>query len=246
MMRAVTHPSPRYEVCLVRTGNPENLGSVARIMDNFGFSRLTLVAPSLAALEPKALVVACRARDRLEQARVVGTLEEAVAGATLVVGTTARRGHRRPAIAPREIVARLSALASDDCVALVFGPEDRGLSTEEVDRCDLLCSIPTRGPLASLNLAQAVAIVLWEISEAGARPARPKRGVAPRAEIEGLLDHACEVLETIGYFRTRPRARARADLRRMLGAAGLRAEGVRALRGICRQALWALGKKSPE
>jgi tRNA/rRNA methyltransferase len=246
MIRAVTLPPVQYQVCLVRTGSPENLGSVARIMDNFGFTRLTLVAPSLAALEPKALVVACRARERLAKARVVGTLEEAVAEATLVVGTTARRGHRRPTLAPREIVARLSALAADDRVALVFGPEDRGLSTEEVDRCDLLCGIPTRGPLASLNLAQAVAIVLWEISQAEVRPAGPRRKAVPRAAIEGLLEHACEVLEAIGYFQTRPRSRVRADLRRMLGAAGLRAEEVRALRGICRQSLWALGKKGRE
>lgn len=233
------HPLSRYEVCLVGTSNPENLGSVARIMANFGFERLTLVAPRLEALAPRALVVACGARESIERARVVGSFEEAIGEATLVVGSTARRGDRRPTIPPRALALRLRELGSDDRVALVFGPEDRGLTAAEIDRCDLVTHIPTRGPLASLNLAQAVAVVLWEISQADAGAPAPRRA-ATRGEIDGLVEHAAEVLEAIGYFVTAPRDRALTELRRALVQAGLKPEQVRSLRGVCRQALWAL------
>ena len=110
----------------------------------------------------------------------------------------------------------------------------------DVDRCDWLCTIPTRGPLSSLNLAQAVAVVLWEVSHADWKPARPAHDLATRADVEGFLDHACEVLEEIGYFRQKGKEQARTELRRMLGAAALDPDQVKALRGICRQALWAL------
>jgi tRNA/rRNA methyltransferase len=211
-------------------------------MRNFGLSRLVLVAPEASPMDDRAIVVARRARDLLGAAQVVADLDTAVAGATVVVGTTARRGHRRAAVGPRALVERLADLGSGDRVALVFGPEDSGLSTAHVRRCDLLCTIPTRGPLASLNLAQAVAVVLWEISQADWRPQRARRRVASRAEVEGLLDHAALALEAIGYFAQKGREQTLSEMRRILGAAGLGPEQVKALRGVCRQTLWALGR----
>jgi TrmH family RNA methyltransferase len=234
-------PFDAYEVCLVRTSSPENLGSVARIMGNFGFRRLALVAPEVDPADARAMVVARRARALLAAARVVPSLEEAVAGASLVVGTTARRGTQRPTMTPRALLAEMAARGPAR-VALVFGPEDSGLSGAEVDLCDLLCGIPTRGALRALNLAQAVAVVLWEISQADVPPTDPDALLASRSEIEGLLDHACRVLEEIGYFKDQPRARVRVHLRRMLTSARLRSDQVRTLRGVCRQALWALGR----
>ena len=238
----MTVPSARYDVCLVGTSNPENLGATARLMDNFGYTSLWLVAPRVAKDDPKAMVVARTARARLNEAHVVATLSDAIGGATYVVGLTARRGDRRETVPLRDAAARLGAFPEHERIALVFGPEDAGLSSDDTELCDLLCTIPTRGPLSSLNLAQAVSLVLWEVSQVGvvARAPDHVRGGATHAEIEGFLDHAFETLDAFGYFRDKDKLRKRADLRRVLAHAGLSSDEVMGLRGVCRQASWAL------
>lgn len=235
-------PLSRFDVCLVGTSNPENLGATARVMDNFGFQSLRLVTPRVSQLDPKAMVVSRTARLRLEEAVVFATLREAVTDATYVVGLTARKGDRRETLPLRDVAARIATFPAHERIAIVFGPEDTGLSGDDTDVCDLLCTIPTRGPLSSLNLAQAVSLTLWELSQAGVAPRSTEhvRGGATRAELEGLLDHAFLVLDAFGYFHDKDRARKYTDLRRVLGSAGLSAEEVQGLRGLCRQALWAL------
>lgn len=239
----MSHPLDRFQVCLVGTQNPENLGSVARVMMNFGFEHLSLVDPRTSPDHHLARVVARKAEEVLARARRVSTLEEAVVGATLVVGTTARKGTRRASVTPRALARRLNDLDTAGRVVLVFGPEDSGLTAQEADRCDLLCTIPTRGALSSLNLAQAVSVLLWEVSQLDARAPRSERQVASRGEIEGFLDHAFDVLARIGYLDHRDAEQVRTHLRRILVAAALRSEQVTALRGVCRQALWALRRE---
>jgi tRNA/rRNA methyltransferase len=236
-------PFERFEVVLCGTSNPENLGAVARLMDNFGFSALTLVAPRARVGDPRAMLVARTARHHLEHARRCDTLADAVGGVSRVVGFTARSGDLRPSIEVRDALARVVTGASaNERTALVFGPEDTGLSNEDADRCDVLATIPTTGPLASLNLGQAVAIALWEVTQlARGRAVRPRRsGGATRAEIEALLDHAFETLEAFSYFHDKDRARKRTHLRRVLASARLSREEVHGLHGLCRQGLWAL------
>lgn len=238
-----SRPLSRFELVLVGTMNPENLGAVARLMDNFGLSSLTLCAPRVARDDHRAMVVARTARAQLDGARVVDSVREAVAQDTFAVGLTARRGDDRPTLPLREAMARVALVPAPARVAFVFGPEDKGLSQEDADACDLLATIPTPGPLSSLNLGQAVALVVWELSQLGAAPpAERVRGEATREDVEGFLDHAFQTLDAFDYFRDKDRARKWTHLRRVLVHAGLTKDEVQGLRGLCRQALWVLDR----
>jgi TrmH family RNA methyltransferase len=226
----------RVEVCLVETANGENLGAVARLAENFGLvAPLVLVSPRVSPTDERALVVGRAARARLEGARVVGSVDEAVSPSSIVVGFSARRGADRPAADLRALPSLLAARAGR--VALLFGPESTGLRADHLAACDLVATIETPGPLASLNLAQAVALVLWELARPAAAPTDAPRGGATRAELEALLDHAFEALDAIGYFATADRGQKRVHLRRILGAATLTSDEVRGLRGLCTQLL---------
>lgn len=230
----------RCDVCLVETANPENLGAVARLLDNFGLPSLTLVAPRVAPDDPRAAVVARAARSRLLGARIHATLGDAVREASCVVGFSARRGGGRPMIGLRALAGALDAQAPTGSIALVFGPEDSGLTTAHIDACDLVVAIETRGALPSLNLAQAVALALWELARpVDGPPATPPRGGATRAELEGLVDHALAALEAAGVTGDGDREARRVHWRRVLAAAALRPDDVRALRGLCAQLLRA-------
>jgi tRNA/rRNA methyltransferase len=214
----------RCDVVLVGTQNAENLGGVARLMENFAAGALVLVAPRVRPEDPRALVVGRMARGRLEGARVTATLDQAVGEAAIVVGFSARRGASRPMVTLRELRARLGTHGGR--VALVFGPEDAGLAAEDVERCDLVATIELPGELASLNLTQAVAITLWELARAEGAT-RAKRAAATRAEIEALVEHAARAIPSALQDERR-----RVHLRRVLVAAGLEAGDVRALHGI--------------
>jgi len=214
----------RCDLVLVGTQNPENLGGVARLAENFAPASLALVAPRAQPDDPRALVVGRMARQRLTSARVTATLDEAVAGAELVVGFSARRAAARPMVTLPELPALVGARAGR--VALVFGPEDAGLSAADVARCDLVATIDLPGALPSLNLTQAVAVALWEL----ARPreaATPNRAAATHEELEGLVAHAARVVPS-----ALDDERKRVHLRRVLVAASLEPSDVRALHGI--------------
>jgi tRNA/rRNA methyltransferase len=231
----------RCDVCLVGTSNPENLGGVARLLENFGLTSLVLIAPRVHPDDHRALVVGRAARARLGHARVVPTLAAAVAGDAFVVGFSARRGADRPVVGLRRLAALLEKRAPRGRLALVFGPEDTGLNAADIGSCDIVATIETSGPLASLNLAQAVALALWELSRdraATRRTAQP--GSASRSDLEALVDHAFTALEAAGYFRGQDRARKRVQIRRLLGRTALDSQEVRGLRGMCAQILRAV------
>jgi len=229
----------RAEVVLVGTANPENLGGVARLVANFAPAGLCLVAARARVDDPRALVVGRMAREVLAAARAAATLDEAVGEATCVVGFSARRGATRPTVPLTALAAELATRAPAGRVALVFGPEDAGLSAADVDRCDLVATIDLPGALPSLNLTQAVAIALWELARATAEgqgePAA--RATATRAELDALVTHAAAVLGGAdGWLGEGPEGeRRRVHLRRMLAEASLTPADVRALHGLCVQ-----------
>ncbi|MGC9444722.1 MAG: RNA methyltransferase [Candidatus Methanospirareceae archaeon] len=235
-------------VILVEPKLEENIGAVARVLKNFGFSELYLVNPP--ARSEKMFWVASHAEDVLRASTVVSSLDDAIAGSTLVVGTTAKTGisanrHlRRPLFAPRELVAKLAdGCGGEGVLALLFGPEDRGLLNEELVHCDLLVSIPANPAYPVLNLSHAVAIVLYELYELyeGQQAGEPdsgmeqQRALAAVADKERLFEHISTFLAEIEY-RTHKRARTMLMLRRLLGRAILTAREVRTLRGILRSA----------
>lgn len=152
------------QIVLVHTTHSGNIGGVARAMKNMGLTRLTLVKP-LEYPAPEAEWRAASAMDVLENARIVQTVEEAVAGAQFIVGTSARE--RRipwPVQDARHCAERIvQCAAANEQVAILFGREDRGLLNEELELCNLHCHIPTHESYPSLNLAMAVQIVAYEI-----------------------------------------------------------------------------------
>lgn len=214
----------RADVVLVGTANPENLGGVARLAENFAPASLALVAPRVRPDDPRALVVGRAGQQHLAAARVHATLDEALRDAAFVVGFSARRGAARPHVALHDLAALADSRAPSSRIALVFGPEDSGLAAADVDRCDVVCAIDLPGALPSLNLTQAVAIALWELARP--RDAAPAaRAQATRAELDALVDRIAAATDD-----------ERVQLRRLLAAATLTPADVRMLHGIINRA----------
>lgn len=150
-------------IVLVNTSHPGNIGGVARAMKNMGLTQLYLVEPQDYPSD-RAKWRASNALDVLESAIVVDTLDEAIADCGLVVGTSARE--RRipwPLVTPRECADRSFREASTHPVAIIFGREDRGLTNEELHKCNYHVHIPSNPEYSSLNLAAAVQVVTYEI-----------------------------------------------------------------------------------
>jgi tRNA/rRNA methyltransferase len=153
----------RIRVVLVRPKSSGNVGAVARAMKNTGIGDLVLVAPRRFRPFP-ANAMAVHAADVLDRMRIESTLAAAVSDASWVVGTTCRPGaYRRRAMTPRDAAAEIVRVAGGHTVALVFGPEDHGLSNEDLKLCHELVTIPTHAGYSSLNVSQAVLVCLYEI-----------------------------------------------------------------------------------
>jgi tRNA/rRNA methyltransferase len=196
----------RVDVVLVRPKEDGNVGAVARLARNFGADRLTYVAPR-AARGPEARRRSMGGIKFLESARTFATLEKATADADLVVGTTDLSTGRSTAYLRRSVSPeRLGELLRpvEGRVALVFGPEDNGLSRDELNRCDLLVHIPARREFPTLNLSHAVGIVLYSFHRAKGS-SDPDTTPAPLpvplngTEKELFLVRLGELLRRIGY-----------------------------------------------
>jgi tRNA/rRNA methyltransferase len=228
-------------IVLVRPQGMMNIGSVARAMKNVGITELGLVKPAVPPSHPDARVMAVRAHDILEHAVVFSHLTDAIADCTWVIGTTRRKGKgREGVIDPRQMASEIADIAQQNKVAIVFGPEDRGLSNRDLDHCQRLVSIPSHEEYGSLNLAQAVMIICYEIYLATRHQgvASQTRRLAVSEELEGMYYHMEEVLLRIGFLDQNNPKRIMAVLRRIFSRARLNTREVKILRGICRQADW--------
>jgi TrmH family RNA methyltransferase len=223
-------------VVLVEPMYGGNVGSVARAMANFGLDRLVLVNPAPGILEsPELAPMARSALELVRDARVAPNLAEALSDAELALGFTTRLGkQRRDGVELRPGVEQIAREHSGLRIAAVFGREDRGLTTGELNLCHWLVRIPTDPRLPSLNLAQAVALFAYEWSEARrADLGGPSvRGTATVAELEGLYAHLEAVLTTIGFIEERSPARMMNHVRRIFSRRLPDARDVRILRGI--------------
>ncbi len=160
-------------IVLVAPAGPLNVGSVARVMKNFGLSQLWLVAPQCDPLGAEAMQMAVHAKDVLQAAKRVETIPEALVGCERAIATTARqRGFNAPLDLPEVALPSLLLVEYIDQAdpqaqtALIFGPEDRGLSNEELTYAQNFIKIPTNPAYSALNLAQAVAICCYELHRA--------------------------------------------------------------------------------
>ncbi len=239
-------PLDNVAVVLVRPQFAGNIGSVCRAMKNMGLSRLILVSPAQDPLSPEARMMATSARNILQGAKVFPTLAEALSGFRWIAGTSARKGRNRgPFISPREISPEIIAQARSVPVAVLFGPEDKGLTNEELAPCHALISMPTHTGLSSLNLAQAVMIFAYELflarlaskaAESSGSGAAPK--LAEFQKMEGMYAHLDELLLRIGFLDPNNPKRIMHTLRRIFGRASLSDRDVAVLRGIFRQLDW--------
>ncbi|WP_041273094.1 RNA methyltransferase [Desulforapulum autotrophicum] len=197
--------SARVTVVLNRPRVSENIGSAARAMMNMGLDQLVVVAPDdfdRTRAEKTATHSAASILDRME---ICSTLSQALAPFEYVVGTTARLGGQRLVESPRTVALRVATLCENNRVALLFGPEDRGLTNGEICFCHALINIPTLG-FSSLNLAQAVVIVCYELLVAVEHQQGlplEKKQVVPRlatvSELEIMYQRLSLVLAEIGY-----------------------------------------------
>lgn len=234
------------QIVLVKTRFPENIGMAARACANMGCPGICLVAPERWEREKAAPLATPKGRSLLDHVLVSPTLAEAVGASSLVLGSTARTGGWRQALlAPSQAAREVAAvLARGEKVSLVFGPEDRGLNNEEITHCQRLVTIPTDAAASSLNLAQAVLLVLYECANAvrAARlPSAEKGGVTAdgRAvnaeEQERLMVTLKEMLLSLDYLHGDNPDYFLMPWRRMFSRAGLRRHEYDALMGLCRQ-----------
>jgi len=228
-------------VVLVAPSGALNIGSVARAMANFGLSDLRLVAPQTDHLQDEARKMAVKATPILEQARVCAELADALADCHMAFGTTRRFGkYRENLLHPDEAARTLLPLLEKGQVALVFGREDRGLKTEELDLCQRLITIPTSERLPSMNLAQSVAVCLYEVASrhSSRTVAESGRKLASVAQLEDLFGHMRQSFFDIGYLDPQNPEHILRAFRRFLGRAALDPREVRILRGMLSQIDW--------
>ncbi|MGG2399641.1 tRNA (cytosine(32)/uridine(32)-2'-O)-methyltransferase TrmJ [Pseudomonas sp. SH1-B] len=233
-------------VVLVGTSHPGNIGGAARAMKNMGLSRLVLVAPEDFP-SSDAVARASGATDVLDAAQVVGTLEEALVGCTLVVGTSARdRRIPWPLLDPRECgVTSCEQAAAGGEVALVFGREYAGLTNEELQRCQYHVHIPSNPEFSSLNLAAAVQVLAYEVRmawlTASSLPTKVEKlettamlssQAATADELESFYGHLRRVLVMIGFLDPQKPRHLMTRLRRLYGRSAVSKLEMNILRGI--------------
>jgi TrmH family RNA methyltransferase len=231
----------RVEIVLVRPRRPGNVAAACRAMKNMGLSRLWLVEPGPGLDDAEARSLAYGAWDVLDGARRASSLVEAVSSSVAVVGTT---GREMPgARTPRELAAEAGTLAGGGPLSLIFGPEASGLTGSELDLCHSLVHVPTDPAQPSLNLAQAVLLVAYEIRLAALGEITPhhrERGSrAPAGELERALGDLRRALLDIGYLDPASPDRVLTELRRMVARARPTSREVVLLRGLARQIAWA-------
>lgn len=240
---------------LVEPSHPGNVGAAARALKTMGFSRLVLVAPRVPHVQsdPEAIAMASGADDVLASAHVVSTLGEALSGVHWSIALTARtREYGPPRLAPRAAAAHACTQVESGDIALVFGNERTGLANEHVEQCSALAHIPANPAYSSLNLAQAVQVLAYELrvafleqtSEPAQQPAADTGTLAQSDEIERMYLHLENALIALDFLDPRNPKKLMPRLRRLFARTGLEREEVNILRGIAKHIL--LKSRTPD
>ena len=221
---------------LIEPKEPGNIGASARAIKNMGFKNLELVNPGRFLTEG-ARTMAWDATDVLENAAIHSSFYEAIKDKNLVIGTTRRLGKRRGLISPlKDAIKRIASAAKKNRIAILFGREDRGLKNKEVEECGFLITIPTNTSSPSLNLAQSVLLVAYELSIKTF-----KVDTTPLVKIEDLTvlyNHIHSTLKLLEYIPRGDRnleMKIMRNLKHLIGRAGLTDWELRMLHGICSQ-----------
>jgi tRNA/rRNA methyltransferase len=234
-------------IVLVEPAGPLNVGAVARTMKNMGLQHLVLVNPQCDPLSDEAQLMAVHALDILEAAQQVATLPEALLGCKRAIATTARvRSLATQLEDPRTTLPWL--LEEPETAALIFGPEYRGLSNEELNYAQRFVRIPSSPNYPSLNLAQAVAICCYELyqcSQYSSYDTIPATGDKASLDVmEGYYQQLEDILLKIGYLYPHTSASRMQKFRQIFNRTQLENSEVAMLRGILTQMEWALSKST--
>jgi tRNA/rRNA methyltransferase len=226
-------------IVLLQPRYSENIGAAARAMRNMGFQQLVIVDPQNFDLT-KALKLATHfASDIIENSKFYPDLKEALSPFTYVVGTTARLGGQRQVVrTPLTLAQKLIPISAKNRIAILFGPENKGLSNEDIRYCHALVNIPTT-KFSSLNLAQSVMILCYEIFMVGQEVNKeftPR--LASRHELDGMYDQLKDILVRISYINAENPDYWLNQFRRFFTRLQLRAKEVNIIRGLCRQVDW--------
>lgn len=242
---------------LVEPSHPGNVGAAARALKTMGFSRLVLVSPRMPHVQsdPEAIAMASGADDVLASAHVVPTLADALNGVHWSIALTARlREYGPPQWTPRAAAGAAREQAVHGEIALVFGNERTGLSNEDVERCSALAHIPANPAYSSLNLAQAVQVLAYELrtaylsdgeatlaasaaAQVSAGQGEPVGARAPSDEIESMYAHLESALVALEFLDPANPKKLMSRLRRLFARSGLEREEVNIVRGIAKHIL---------
>jgi len=227
-------------IVLVRPRIPENIGAAARIAFNMGIKNLLVVRDEVPPREPMAKMATHKAAHLIDPLNVFPTLHEALNDFTVVVGTTARKGRQRfVKQSPRQMVERLLPLLPNNKIAILFGPEDTGLTNDELKHCHMSSAIAT-ADFSSLNLAQAVAIHCYELYHEiihAEKALKPVQELATSFELESMYSYVEKSLFKIGFFEASGRAHWMANVRNLLGRIQLSSKDTNIVRGVCKKFL---------
>lgn len=225
---------PDIDIVLVAPLYEGNVGFAARVMKNFGFSRLVLIDPCTLGNEAKAR--AAHARDVLDGAELC-TIEDVFARSTIVIATTGTvsksvcHSMRMPFYSPKELRERLTDV--EGRISILFGRENWGLNNEEVKRSDMICTIPTTEEYPILNLSHAVGVICYELSSLPL----PTYSVASPADMGYLYQHIDRYLDTVEHPAFK-RENTLILIRRILGRAHLTTREASTLHGLLRRSEW--------
>jgi tRNA/rRNA methyltransferase len=218
---------------------PGNVGSSARCANNMGIGKLIVVGNRDLDDEAVRQMATHESKEIVDGILHFDTLDEALAGFEWVVGTTARQGSGRgPFLSPRRMAEQLVALSRENRIALLFGPEDTGLTNDDLRFCQMVVTIPTVA-FKSLNLSHAVMILCYELLLARLDDEvkfQPK--LASTRELEGMYTQLKAILQAIGFLNPENPDYWMMHIRRLLARTTLQAREVKIIRGICRQIEW--------
>ena len=230
-------------IILVRPRYHENIGSVARAMKNMGLHRL-IVIDGCSPLHGNAYKLASGAEDILERAEELPLLREAISEMGCVVGTTTRTGKERsPLLTPKSLVKKLVPISLKNSIGLVFGSEKEGLTNEELSLCHLFVRIPSSETFPSLNLAQAVLVLCYELFQSSMTIEENPVRLAPAEQLEKMFEHMEKTLVKIGFLEFDNPKRIMRALRRLFGRSQMEEREVQILQGIWSKVDWHMKRK---
>lgn len=222
-----------------------NVGSVCRAMANMGICDLAIAEPRPLDLD-EARMMACHARDILDRRTEFASLADAVADCGLVMVTTARLGlYRQHARTPRGWADKALEGSIEGKVAIVFGPEDNGLTNEDLALGTQVIQIPSTKEYPSINLAQSVMICCYEmfVTSGMYEPPKEKSGEAPSELRERMFAMWDQMLMKIGFMKDDKEEHMMLGVRRIFSRGSMSVDDVRILMGIARQTLWVAGHR---